>query len=352
MKSFFQSLFVIIIISGFLFLGYSHIQSKRAEIMQFELISNSVGPAWVSASGRITAVTPKAFMTFLNKTNLTEKQPLKDTQIILNSSEGNIWAAVELGKLIRDARLNTAVGITSYDKKYDEFHIKNGECISACVFAFLGGINREVRTGVLGFKNLYTKYTTRPHGNKKLRAMEYEELTKTLNGYLIAYISEMGADPQLLSIPLIESGKKLTLNDLALKKFNIIWDDGTRRQTRFGELSVRNCQGEVCKEHGSLFSQSLFLGEIQIAGIGPSGISIENVFNFPDYDAALIATFNGGTACPALFRFVRIDKNGTQASEEFGNCSDLVTFSKLENSIRVKINKDIYFYSNGTVKGE
>jgi hypothetical protein len=44
-------------------------------------------------------------------------------------------------------------------------------------------------------------------------------------------------------------------------------------------------------------------------------------------EVVVIATYSGGTACPAQFQVVRIVENGAQVSEEFGDCSDSPTIT-------------------------
>jgi hypothetical protein len=61
---------------------------------------------WVSAEGRITSATPARFAVFLGS--------LKNRQlpIVIQSGGGDVNAALAIGRMIRKAGLNTAIGRT------------------------------------------------------------------------------------------------------------------------------------------------------------------------------------------------------------------------------------------------
>jgi hypothetical protein len=44
-------------------------------------------------------------------------------------------------------------------------------------------------------------------------------------------------------------------------------------------------------------------------------------------EVVVVATYSGGTACPAQFQVVRMVESGAQVSEEFGDCSDSPTIT-------------------------
>ena len=44
-------------------------------------------------------------------------------------------------------------------------------------------------------------------------------------------------------------------------------------------------------------------------------------------EVVVVATYSGGTACPAQFQVVRIVEGGARVSEEFGDCSDSPTIT-------------------------
>lgn len=58
--------------------------------------------------------------------------PQIDTVILKDSGGGDVWTAMRLGELFRDRKFGTAV---------------SGHCMSACVIAFLGGVERSFADG-------------------------------------------------------------------------------------------------------------------------------------------------------------------------------------------------------------
>lgn len=84
-------------------------------------------------------------------------------------------------------------------------------------------------------------------------------------------------------------------------------------KTRFGVVSVR--------EEGNLL---LFKGKPVAPAIeGNNSLSIVAHYEMGQSDVLLLQD-NGGTACPALFRFVTVNAAGLRATPEFGSCSDII----------------------------
>ena len=108
---------------------------------------------WVAAEGTITADTPGLFREFISK-DFTGAGPV---YVRFNSDGGNILAGMKLGELIRSNGFNTAVGKTVGVEGdsgiiWTKSEAPNGECASACVFAFAGGVQRHaVSTNGIGF---------------------------------------------------------------------------------------------------------------------------------------------------------------------------------------------------------
>ena len=76
-------------------------------------------------------------------------------RVVFDSMGGSVLEALALGRAIRQARLDTYVGGT-YKAPGDGFTAANlesmGECYSACVYAFAGGMHRffDATGGVMG----------------------------------------------------------------------------------------------------------------------------------------------------------------------------------------------------------
>ena len=86
-----------------------------------------------------------------------------------------------------------------------------------------------------------------------------------------------------------------------------------KAKTRYGMVSVR--------EEDNLL---LFKGKPVIPAIeGNSGLSIVADFQVGQSDVLLLQDA-GGSACPAMFRFITVNAAGLRASPEFGSCSDII----------------------------
>lgn len=127
--------------------------------MRFALVrSSAVGceptcPQWISAEGNIIWTTPNKFRMFLERLG-KHKFP-----VIISSNGGDVRGAMILGRMIRQAKLDVAVGQTRFegcsphatDCKLDK--AKKGVysgvvyssptfCLSACSMALAGGVRR------------------------------------------------------------------------------------------------------------------------------------------------------------------------------------------------------------------
>ena len=97
------------------------------------------------------------------------KQKLADNTVWLASNGGDIDAAMDLGRLLRDLGVFTLVG-------------KADQCMSACVFAFMGGERRSV-AGRLGIHRPFLPYTQ----DTPDRQLRFRNLQRVLK----AYVEEM-----------------------------------------------------------------------------------------------------------------------------------------------------------------
>lgn len=110
--------------------------------------------------------------------------------VYFNSAGGDLAAAEELGRLIRQHGFATQIGRLSSDKK----QIRRGVCESACPIAFIGGKFRllDTDTGKLGVHRFYLA--------KQGRWAEDSKLLFTSERDLRAYIQEMGISDEFFSL--------------------------------------------------------------------------------------------------------------------------------------------------------
>jgi hypothetical protein len=121
----------------------------RALPMQFDLWTEGPAPAcgshcrtWVSASGAITADTPRDFEAF------AKQNPIKGLTIALDSDGGSVLGALSLGRAIRKLGMTTTVGSTAalpaeQGKKRGRL-TPQAYCESMCAFVLLAGVERRV----------------------------------------------------------------------------------------------------------------------------------------------------------------------------------------------------------------
>jgi hypothetical protein len=101
--------------------------------------------------------------------------------VIFHSSGGNPLKAMELGRLIRRLGLHTVQS-------------RGAECASACALAFLGGTFRIAEPGSIGV------HKSSFDDAEKIDTDDAVSAVQELTAEMMTYISEMGADPELLQL--------------------------------------------------------------------------------------------------------------------------------------------------------
>lgn len=107
----------------------------------------------------------------------------KPNFVTFSSGGGNIYKAMQLGKLIRLLQLNT-------------IQMREMECSSACALSFLGGVERIAQPGSIGVHKSSFSDTS---------SMNVEDAVSSIQhatAETMSYISEMGADTNLLQLSL------------------------------------------------------------------------------------------------------------------------------------------------------
>ena len=155
--------------------------------MTFELSGNGgncSGCEWVAAQGEITPETPNVFRRFVTENG-------NPHSITLHSEGGNLFAGIELGKLIRGSGASTSIGET-YSMTGELSHneeTRPGACLSACAFAFMGGVERNLGPDdVLGVHQFYS-LSPEDMGS---------EVVQMLVGMTLLHTLDMGIDPAVV----------------------------------------------------------------------------------------------------------------------------------------------------------
>ena len=132
------------------------------------------------------------------------KQKIAGNSVWLASNGGDIDAGMELGRRLRKLGIFTLIG-------------KNDQCLSACVFAFMGGERRSV-AGQLGIHRPYFPFT---EGTPDRQA-RFRHLQKTLKGFVeemdfpdSLYEAVMLVPPESMQIVAPADLKRFTLEGIS-----------------------------------------------------------------------------------------------------------------------------------------
>jgi len=176
------------------------IMYNSAIAMEFKYVDsggNAVGSEWISAEGEITNSTPDEFDQFL------EREKIKGYRfsVRFDSPGGSLYGGLQLGRKIREYNLPTEVGRSVVALQYDQHKIYSreaGKCMSACAFAFLGGVTRNAESQELGIHQFYQEYAISNPDSKVYDSRDLQS-QQSITGQLVAYTSSMGVDPTFIS---------------------------------------------------------------------------------------------------------------------------------------------------------
>ena len=140
------------------------------------------------------------------------------TSVLFNSIDGDLNSGIKLGQALRQKRFNTRVGRTKLNKK--TLNEIDGQCYSACVLAFAGGVQRHVDTNdQIGIYALRSNSKT----------VNDNEMKAAVNS-LGSYFEQMGVDRRLVNQMLEVKGTSVSLiSPTNAKLLNL--DNGNRVTT-------------------------------------------------------------------------------------------------------------------------
>ncbi|KRQ15374.1 hypothetical protein AOQ71_10260 [Bradyrhizobium manausense] len=192
--------------------------------------------SWIAAEGTIVAETPKQAEEFF-------KTHPEYPNVYLNSPGGNLSAGVQLGRLFRKYSLRVAVGHTTAPTDPDlssTADIDEGQCVSACSYAFLGGVVREADNNQIGIHQFsweLNNFAQQPSADIQDAAGASAGFSlstaQVIAGFLITYVQEMGVDPKFVSVASsTEDVHYLSKEELV--NLNVRWDSKA-----FGPWGIR-----------------------------------------------------------------------------------------------------------------
>jgi hypothetical protein len=200
----------------------------RSLPMQFEVWSE--GPTqvcgdkcrtWVSASGAITADTPREFEAF------ARSRKLEGMTIALDSDGGSVLGALALGRSIRKLGMITTVGRTVDLKNVENGHkraklLPRAYCESMCAFVLLAGVERQVPAEARVMVHQIWLGDRRDDPTAANYSAEDLVVVQRDIGRLAQYTVEMGGGIDLLEIalkiPPWEPMRQLSRDELRLMK--------------------------------------------------------------------------------------------------------------------------------------
>lgn len=166
------------------------IGAAAAATMDFTLVERDLRPQgdlyqWIFADGDIGEDSAQKFKNFVTG----NPQLIAGATVIFNSPGGSVIDGMRLGDEIRDRHFRTDVGRPSADRS----DLVNGECASACVFAYLGGdyryLSADSAIGVHRFRF-----------EEELGGDITAEISQALSGQIVDYITKSRADPALFTL--------------------------------------------------------------------------------------------------------------------------------------------------------
>jgi hypothetical protein len=150
---------------------------------------------WVSATGQIQGNTAQQFEAF-RRANAIDGLPL-----VLDSSGGRVTAAMAMGRIIRQARMTTAVGRTVGAGERDTVRTHEVRCASACVLALMGGVERHVSEDARIEVHMFSVELD-AEGNKARAEPTFRDIEQTQRAMArhAVYLQEMGVAARYLEI--------------------------------------------------------------------------------------------------------------------------------------------------------
>lgn len=188
-----------------LFLPATAQVADRSQPMRFALHApGSAGcsgqcRALISASGAITADTPRDFERF------ARGRDLNGATMVLESDGGSVLGAIALGRSLRRLNIDTTVGhvIVSGDRGAQRATLSpKADCESMCAFVLLGGVHRTVPAQARVMVHQIWLGDRRDDPTASTYSAEDLALVQRDLGRLVQYTIEMGGSGELLDLSL------------------------------------------------------------------------------------------------------------------------------------------------------
>ena len=173
---------------------------------------------WIAAEGIITKDTPHVFREFLTKNRVH-----RENRIEFHSPGGNLYAALELGRIIRSIGNPTTIGrsltLENPVTSMDVIEFPDAVCFSACAYAFFGGEKRYLGGGLLGVHR-FGSYRYGITGDE----------AQVASSDIARYLEEMGVDQRVFQIASRTAfeGDMFPFNEELARDLRIVFDPSDR----------------------------------------------------------------------------------------------------------------------------
>jgi hypothetical protein len=179
----------------------------------------------------------------------------KGRTVFLQSPGGALTEGVELGRLIRQEGLNTAVGAPCSGRACIYLRQQLGICASACTFAFLGGVKRSTSPGDVFAMHRFYAASGAP-------ASSDIAVSQLITVELYRYVKEMGVDPGFVEL-MVRAGNE---------KFSQLRDPVKLYYPSPNEMAKLHIVTETGPESFStVWARDPSAGEMRVAGVTAIG---------------------------------------------------------------------------------
>jgi hypothetical protein len=201
--------------------------------------ADSCGPGcneWIAAEGRFVPGTAEKFQDFLRTL------PRQDLPIFFHSAGGNAGAAAKIGLALRERRMTAGIGrtITEQCKVFAKddpcqrliasggeirarLRGQEGQCHSACIYAFIGASNRRMPGGaVMGVHSARLDAKLRQQAMQRAPSIGAITLS-AIQDSMGQYVTLMGIDPRLQQIATkVDSRRIYVLSRDKIARFGVV----------------------------------------------------------------------------------------------------------------------------------
>lgn len=223
---------------------------------QTELEKLFGGHFCINAYGKIKSGDDEKFREFLGQTN-----PPPRTSVYIDSSGGNVEAAMGIGRLIRSHWFSTAIGSYRLDHGNSPVPLVprkriSGQCMSAATLVFLAGRLRYYRND--------SKFGVHQFSFKNPSPSHIAQ-SQILSAQIASYVIDMGISPEFLEISSLTASEQVhLLGESELQRLNIVTGSQTLSnwsvQARGHILYVRGERDSMYGHHKVMLCYSKSVG--------------------------------------------------------------------------------------------